>query len=148
MMGPVKRRLFLRISIILGAALVILAGATAIYLKMDEDPPDDADLILVRREVAPEDNGFRLVDFQSGDPDFVELPDGSKWDSCLPYREEWDPAFARKALEDNARALARIDAALALKDFQVPPGLTADTKVPYFRIWRILSNLTEARIEL
>jgi hypothetical protein len=134
-----KRALRVLVGLILG--LIALAGAGWLWLTHDEPPPDDSDLRQVRRVVADVDNGFLAVDLKEGDLDFPK----DVRDSCVPFREDWNPAVAREVVAKNAAVLARIDEALARGDFQVPP-FVVETRMPYLLAWRKMADIELARI--
>jgi hypothetical protein len=123
--------------------LLALAGSGWLWLTRDEPRPDDGDLALVRRVVADADNGFFAVDLKEAD---LYLPEDVR-DACKPFGKDWSPAVARKVVEKNEAVLARIDEALARKDFQGPP-FVVETKMPYLLAWRMMADLELARIGL
>ena len=112
------------------AALVALGGIAVFFLLDDEPPVDDTDLVLVRRSVPDEENGFLDIDFGKEAmywPSDEDLYPADEDEDLVP---EVDPEerFAPEIVDRNADALRKLEVALEKKDFQLPP--VQDVRVP------------------
>ena len=88
-------------------------GCAALLLE-DETPPGDSDLVLVRREVPAEQNGFLVLDLTADD---IYWPDD---DERLSVESaDFDVDAAREVVERNTEILAKLDECLRRPEFQV-----------------------------
>lgn len=102
--------------------VVALAAVGVLFvLSMDDDPPNDADLVLVETPLATEGNGY-LVLIESLEA--MEWPEDDAWVHALPRRELPSNADILALVERNRDALALVAADAPL--FQVPTGADSD----------------------
>ncbi|MEM7230608.1 MAG: hypothetical protein AAF517_00450 [Planctomycetota bacterium] len=127
--------------------LFVLIVGTAAWIRLDVAPPEDADLLVARREVPAERNGFVMLGLADGDT-VVRDPLSFFWDfgedgegeSDLPFtREEvdaakkmalgrnWNETIANWMLTENRGVLATFREALDAPEFHVTEEAIEDT---------------------
>ena len=127
--------------------------AMLLVVGMDEGPPDDSNLVLVRPEIPDAQNGFTYTRQAAESllwpgyrPPGRKGEDASGGDEPSPDAENerllnqmiegetWDAAVVAQVLDANKPTLALLDKAMACPEFQVPEpeGLEADMS---YREW-------------
>ena len=116
-------------------ALLGLASLAYVYYRADGPPPNDADMVIVRRQVRDEDNGYVALHLAEGEIQGLR----EDWERLDPFPGPWtdgawDQTVARKILEENDPVLMRFDAAAILPEFCAP----ALAKPPYSEFAQLL----------
>jgi hypothetical protein len=108
------------------SVLVVLLAAVVVFVvwaSRDIEPPDDGDLVPVRREVADEDNAY--VAFLAATNLLVkgEFGSGACLSQCrkmLNGSEPWDGDLVAATLSTNAAFMAAVEESLSLPHYQSP----------------------------
>ena len=138
-----KKR-WLRAVVVLLAEIGVLA-AVVWAVSRDAAPPDEAEFVATRPDVAPEDNAFTyfleatnlLVD-TTNDALFVDFRMGK-----APASDE-----LRERIAQNAECLALVKRGTECAICLAPPVETIDTPTPYVSPWLHMQRILEARSRL
>lgn len=113
--------------------LLVLVGVTAVLIwGHDGPPPDDADLLLARPTLAPEDNGLtyllaatNTVYWPTAQRDLLrEMVRGEKWEAGL----------ATEVLDRNVETFRLLDKALACAAIQVSTSRNSFLDIPFTEV--------------
>ena len=126
-------------------AFIVITIFVAVRSK-DEKPPNDADLVVTRLVIPPEENAFTYFNSIIDD---LYYPDDEKNDlKEILADKQWNPKLANEIVKKNEKAFKNIEKGLECSQFQVPEIKDMDTKLPYLGPWRRMGTVMLIRSKL
>lgn len=130
-----------RILLKLVVALILLGASAVAYvaiLGIDEDPPDDSDMLLTWADIPDADNAFTYFNQAAQQ---VYWPKDKSESLCrLQSGEAWDDGLAQEFLQKNRQTLALFERGMACEQFQFPDYRQPVPKMmPWMNMGRFLA---------
>ncbi|MCX5674795.1 MAG: hypothetical protein NTX87_07290 [Planctomycetota bacterium] len=128
------------IGVMLGASAVVCTVAYVAILGIDEDPPDDSDLLVTREDVPEDENAFTF--FQQAAQNLYWPADLGEPLYGLANDDSWDEQLAHDVLDRNRGTFALLEQGLKRDRCQFPDALE---QRPPMKPWLRLSRLMAIR---
>lgn len=146
-----RRKLAVKVLAVLGGTLAVLGGIGYVVFMIDESPPDDRHLRVVRPTVPDEQNGSTYLlrsceAYQaSASPSADAGTDPSKKLGDILAGKAWDAVLAADLLENNREALDLLDKALACPHLLLPQCTDINAKSPLAEAGMAIAQLMDLR---